>query len=268
MSGKIRTRRGSRLATAPFLMSAAVAASVLSVYTSANAATPESYTGADGGSYTTATNWSPDSLVPNTSAFDAIINQSPGVTVNLGPGISVSVDSLTLGVGNTLAIQNNSQYTITGGTLSNNGVLSLLAGGNNAALAFTGDALISGAGTISLGSAVDDNTNAQIMNNNSGVLTIAATQVIEGAGQVGAANTDIINNGTIIASLSAGLILQGNSAGFTNNGLLLATGGNTLFLRSTGFINNSIIEAADLSFVRLDNGRQCVRRNADHRRQR
>jgi len=59
---------------------------------------------------------------------------------------------------------------------------------------------------------------------------IGASQLVQGAGQIGLGQTTITNNGTITANQSAGMTISPNSGGFTNGKLVEATSGSTLTL--------------------------------------
>ncbi len=153
------------------------------------------------------------------------------------------------GVTNTgsLNIINNSGIVL-GDTLTNNGSVNLISSGNVTDIALSGSQSILGSGPI-----VMSNTRANRIYGSGATLTLGGAQTITGAGTIGAgaANFSLANQGTIVASCNAGLLINA-SAGVTNTGTLRADGG-TLSLQT--IVNSGgAIEARNGSVVQLLNG--------------
>ena len=132
----------------------------------------------------------------------------------------------------------NNQGTLTVvGTITNNGTIALQSGNQNT------DFVIGAAGVTLNG------TGTLEMSNNAGnriygaagtdVLT-NSTEIIQGAGQLGAGTLTFINSasGTVDANLTATLVLNTGANVVTNSGLLESTGGGGLVIQSTT-VNNS-----------------------------
>ena len=193
-------------------------------------------------------------VVPNGSGYDAYIT-------GIGGGITVQVDggydicNLTLGYGNTLAIQNgvwaNLGYEGGLSSITNNGTIALDANGSSTKLILAGNVDLEGSGVLSLGA-----NNRQIINYISGAssyyLKNGANHTIIGTGYVGELGMAIINDGTITASGGSLYIYAGWEAGkLTNNGILQAVDGATLYLSDGTFTNNNVIRATNGSTVAL-----------------
>jgi hypothetical protein len=109
----------------------------------------------------------------------------------------------------------NGNKTILIGTITNNGVMNVLAGGamnisGPVTLAGTGGVTVSNGGTI----ADDAGGNAQ--------LTIANGQSVFGDGAIGNGHLTLVNNGTIESDSGGGTLTINTPGGFTNNGALTA----------------------------------------------
>src|SRR4029077_17829809 len=119
----------------------------------------------------------------------------------------------------------------------------------------TGAAAINGTGTISLSNTTANRILGATV---SGVeiLTQGASHTIQGAGQVGAGFMGLINNGVIDANLSNALTIDpsnvdtdGAGADVLNNGTLRGSGSAGLSLAGGDFKNLGTIEALDGSAV-------------------
>ena len=148
----------------------------------------------------------------------------------------------------TFNVVNNSGIVLVG-TLTNNGTINLNSAGNSTDIALTGSQSILGAGVINL-----SNTTANRIYGAGSTLTLGSAQTITGAGTLGAGSAGfaLANQGTIIASSSAGLLINA-AAGVTNTGTLRADGG-TLSLQTTINSGGGAIEALNGSQVQLLNG--------------
>ncbi|MBK9571447.1 MAG: hypothetical protein IPO43_01420 [Rhodoferax sp.] len=143
----------------------------------------------------------------------------------------------------------NNSFVNLDGNLVNNGTVNLQSLGNVTDLTVTGARTISGTGIINL-----SNTQANRINGTGGTLTLGSGQTLQGAGTIGAgsAGFGLVNQGTVIASSNAGLLINA-TAGVTNTGTLRADGG-ALQLQTTVNSAGGNIEALNGSQVQLLNG--------------
>jgi fibronectin-binding autotransporter adhesin len=181
-----------------------------------------------------------------------------GVTLNGGTISSsnsnvITADNSDFGTGITITtgsqvnLDNNNALDVTGGTLTNNGTITInpQAGGNGTLLTFTADTLLTGTGSIVLHSG---GGNAQINTSSTVTLTQASTHTISGFGEI---NATLINKGTVDANAS-GQTLSVNGP-TTNDGLLEATGAGTLAINGAvtlgagGQVTAGIISAINVN---------------------
>lgn len=143
----------------------------------------------------------------------------------------------------------NNSFVNLDGSLTNTGTFNLQSAGNATDLVITGARTITGSGVINL-----SNTQANRIHGSGGTLTLGSAQTLQGAGTIGAAAAGFgfVNQGTVIASQSAGLLINA-AAGVTNTGALRADGG-TLQLQTTVNSGGGSIEARNGSQVQLLNG--------------
>ena len=162
-------------------------------------------------------------------------------TVNtgvLGPAVnnSITLDGSTHGaitiVGTYSAVNNTSSVLI--GTIKNTGTIQVAAAANNTFLTISGAVSFTGAGTVTLSSA---NGGIPIINEtgNGAVLT-NVDNTIQGVGQIGNNGLAVVNQSTILANQTPGVLLL-NSASLTNQGLFEAIAGGTMQPSTT--INNA-----------------------------
>jgi hypothetical protein len=189
-----------------------------------------------------------------------------GSTVYLQNGVTVVGGSLTgsgtfvesgnstlsgLTNASTIQVQNNNAMYLTGNIL-NNGSIQLNSGGNNTDLILNGNVALNGTGNVTL----SNNGNNFIYGAvGSDVLTVASTQTIQGAGNIGSNQMTLVNNGTINGNASSGLTIQA-SGGTTNAGLIEATNGGSLTLLGGTITNTGTgsISAGAGTTVNLTNG--------------
>lgn len=145
-------------------------------------------------------------------------------------------------------VVNNSFLTLDG-NLTNHGSVNLQSLGNATDLVVTGARTIGGSGVINL-----SNTQANRIHGAGGTLTLGGAQTLQGAGTIGAgaAGFGLVNQGTVIASQSAGLLINA-AAGVTSTGTLRADGG-PLQLQTTIDSGGGSIEARNGSQVQLLHG--------------
>jgi fibronectin-binding autotransporter adhesin len=130
----------------------------------------------------------------------------------------------------TLNVQNNGEILSTG-TITNNGTITLQGGGNQTYFYAPNATVLTGTGTLVLGS-----TNNQYTGNVDGPGGFTNDETITGAGTI---DTGVfVNNGTINANVSGQtLVLQSLSAGTANTKTMEATSGGTLELNGSSWNN-------------------------------
>ena len=160
------------------------------------------------------------------SSATGLIHTVSGTNV-IGPGLSNPV-------GGILALDNNTVLTFTAGSYANAGAINLNSQGNATELMISGgDVTLTGTGTVSL-----SNTTANLILGAVGTeRLINPTGTIQGAGQIGANQMGLVNNGLISANLSQPLIVDPSAAGVANTGTMQAAGGATLQLQGGTFTN-------------------------------
>jgi hypothetical protein len=171
---------------------------------------------------------------------------SSGGAIATAAGTTSSLSAVTNA--GTLNVVNNSFVNLDG-NLVNNGTVNMQSLGNATDLIITGARTISGSGVINL-----SNTSSNRLRGAGGTLTLGSGQTLQGAGTIGAgeAGFSLVNQGTVIATQSLGLLINA-PAGVTNTGTLRADGG-TLGLQSTINSGGGNIEARNGSQVQLLNG--------------
>ncbi len=201
---------------------------------------------------------------PSTVAFNAIIDDGDtAVTVTLN--VNPTIGNLTVGADDKLLFADSFDLRVTGGSLVNNGIISLNAmSASNTDLNFTAAVTtLSGSGTLSLGGASQNRvTNSSVTNE----LINSATHTIAGGGQLGFNGMKITNQGTIDANLAgATMVVDPSSSNAVNTGTMRATGGGILRLQGGVFTNTG---GVILRAQWLDRGalRRRRRRRIDHYR--
>ncbi|MGD0461038.1 MAG: PEP-CTERM sorting domain-containing protein [Tepidisphaeraceae bacterium] len=180
------------------------------------------WVGSSSANWSAAANWNPSNTDPSNgnasiSDFDVIINSV--LTPNVEPVLNVSatIDTLALGTGATLDIQDNTTLTVNGPTLTNNGMIIVNYNQSYPSTLDLVSGTLSGSGSITL----DDGGTSAVL---AGAFTQSSGHTINGLGTVTAALT---NNGTVNANVSGNtLSLQTNN--MTNNNLMEATSGANL----------------------------------------
>ncbi len=118
--------------------------------------------------------------------------------------------------------------TALSGTITNNGTITFASIGDPTSLFLGGDVTLAGSGTLTL-----DNTGLDLVGSLQfgDTLTIGVSQTIQGGGNLGDGQTNIVNNGTITANGSIPLqLIGGDGVTFTNNGVLQEIGTSQLQL--------------------------------------
>lgn len=143
----------------------------------------------------------------------------------------------------------NSVLVDLAGTIQNTGTgMTLGSTGSVTQFEINGEVTLSGGGNLLMGN--------HLLNRIAGVDPLARlvneNNLVSGSGSLGLNSLELVNRATIRANQSVALTIDPNSAGVTNEGLLLATNGATLALDSGIYVNTTgTIRAEDLSLVTL-----------------
>jgi hypothetical protein len=215
-------------ATGELFQAAVLTALVAAVSASPSHAVTWTWTGlGDGSSWNRKENWNPNTAYPrnNGTHYDATIPGGANVSVNT----FADVDTVTVGSGATVNIQNLCRLGIEAGSLTNNGTLKLSgAPGDNCRLVFTGDATLSGSGRVEMSAFTSNSMEGD------GANKVTSYNTISGAGRIGkdmGAGLSFANYGIIEATHSgAALTLDpdddpAGGTGFFNYNILRAAGG-------------------------------------------
>ena len=163
-------------------------------------------------------------------------NVKGGTLTTVGTGVidvynGSTLNGLTISAGSNVTLLDNSS-TILVGTITDNGTLNLSSGGDNTEVQLSGNVTLAGTGKL-----IMTNNGANRVYAPSGTNALINGITIQGAGQIGLAFTGIVNNGTINANGSAGIALDTNSTGLTNNGTLQTGAGDTMHVFGGPFSN-------------------------------
>ncbi len=146
-----------------------------------------------------------------------------GTYIENGAGGYATLTGLTNA--STVQITNNTELNLAG-TIVNNGSIQENSSNNNTDLIIQGNVALNGTGTVTM----SNNGNNFIYGAaGTDILTVASTQTIQGAGNIGSNQMTLVNNGTIDGNVSNALIIQA-SGNTTNTNTLEATAGGTLTL--------------------------------------
>lgn len=186
--------------------------------------------------------------VPTTG--DIVTISAAGSTVNLS-GATGLASTLLLGNGNILNVA-NTDLLVTGGALTNNGVINF--GANTRFRADNTALSIDGTGTITL-----DNTSGYArIGEFGGTFTFGSGQTVNGSGELGFNSTSFTNNGLISADVNGRMLTvdtaggSGSAVSFTNAGTMQATGGGTLTFAGGAYDNSGhVIQAVNGGTVRF-----------------
>ena len=164
------------------------------------------------GDWTTAADWTPNS-VPNSTGTDVCITNGTGVVTLT---TSQSVGKLQIGAGNGLNITTGTLYS--GGSIQNDGAFT-----NSSFMVLANDVTLSGTGALTL-------SGGQIGTNGT-AFTLTNQSTIQGSGVIGSnvgadyQNLGFSNSGTVNANASGGtLSIQGTGGTIINSGVLEAHG--------------------------------------------
>ncbi len=160
-----------------------------------------------------------------------------GTSAVTGDG-NFSVVNLTLATGNSLTFDLNTQFNVSGPTVSNAGAITLNGGsGTNSYLILNGNTTLQGGGTITL-STGGGGGSTYIEQGVGGVTLTNVDNTIMGNGIIGNSGLALSNAGTINANVSGQALTLNGSGGITNTKLIEATNGGVLQLSSVA-VNNA-----------------------------
>jgi len=146
-----------------------------------------------------------------------------GTYVENGQGGYATLTGLTNA--STIQIANNTVLNLAG-TIVNNGSIQENSSGNSTELIIQGNVALNGTGNVTLSNNGNNNIYGEA---GTDILTVASTQTIQGAGNVGSNQMTLANNGTIDGNVSNTLVIQA-SGGTTNTNTIEATAGGTVTL--------------------------------------
>ncbi|MCA9290285.1 MAG: hypothetical protein KDA25_04095 [Phycisphaerales bacterium] len=121
-------------------------------------------------------------------------------------------------------------------TLTIDGSVEVASTGAFTQIVATGDAALDGTGTITL-----NHGNARIYSGSGGLITFGPDLTVRGGGKIGVNQTQIRNEGTIIADLAAALTIDLVGAGLDNLGVMHVTGDGALDVLPSTFTNSGDI---------------------------
>ena len=213
-------------------------------------------------------NWTPGIIPNNTglTTYDVFIDGGKAVnsfvTMTSGP---TSINNLTIGTGDSLLIGTGKRLILVGGpgagTISNDGMLIIYGGFANTDLRIDGDVTLSGSGSVS----TIDVPNGRIVGMAAANrLTNAFGHTIQGAGQIGANQMALTNDGTMLANLDSVMTINPSASGAVNGatGTWRASGSGGMTLTDGTFTNNGTVEALSGSKVIFDGSATVTNYNA------
>ncbi len=209
------------------------------------------------GDFTTPANWS--SGVPTSTTDASVTNGTSGTPsiVNLLLSETGATQNLTLGSFDTLNVELGATLNVSGSLITNNGALTVTGGGGaNGFLGLGNNVTLTGAGALSLGYS-GSGAGAAFIEQTTGGVTLTNKSTIQGDGVIGNGGLTVDNAsaGTIDANVSGEFLTLNASGGWTNAGLLEATGGgSTLDINGITVANSGgNITAGSGSTVNLTN---------------
>jgi fibronectin-binding autotransporter adhesin len=163
-------------------------------------------------------------------AGSTITNSATG-TIEIAAGTNALGGAINNAAGGLFEIDNGAILNLGGGAYSKLGTVELNSTGNFTELVLQGNVTLTG-GTVTLSNNSQNYIFGQVATD-----TLTNEETIQGAGQIGHGQMQLINTGTINSNSSAGITIAANQ-GITNTGTLEATNGSTLVLSGSGTINN------------------------------
>jgi Hint domain len=194
-------------------------------------------------------------LYNGTTVTGGTLTATNGGALATVSGYTVTLSNLTISAGSTYTGQNNS-VTYLNGTIDNAGTLAIAGTNNGTELRVEGGQTLTlmGGGTVSL--AGTGNNLIRDANLSSGEL-VNVNNTIEGGGNIGDGQMALDNQagGTIDATSASGLTLDPDGVGYTNEGLIEATGGGLLTLEGSSLTQTggTLLASGTGSIVQLNN---------------
>src|SRR6202011_4072460 len=172
----------------------------------------------------------------NTTINTAVPNSTTGIIEVIGGGNTIA-GALTNPAGGQVKIDNGSNLTMAGSSISNAGAITLNSIAYATQLLIGANVTISGTGTLTM-----SNSSANSIQGVAGTEVLTNKSTIQGAGNIGNGLLGLVNAGTIIANQPTELFIQPNGAvggGFNNTGTLTVNSGSTLDITGGTFKNFS-----------------------------
>ena len=173
-------------------------------------------------------------LVEGSTIFGGEINIDPTASATFIT--SSNLDAVTI---NGDVTHNNNQTVDIFNGLTLNGTWNMNGAGNDTNLLIHGNQSILGNGEI-----VMSNNLSNVLRPNGGndILTIGENITVRGAGTLVKNFGGMVNNGTIIADQTTKILIDTDTEGFNQNGILRATGSGGLHILNTPFTNTNGID--------------------------
>jgi hypothetical protein len=202
------------------------------------------------GNWNAAANWAGG--IPNSSAFDVLIDGGTAGNSAVTLDISPTINSLVIDAGDALTLKNGTTLTTASrGTV--NGTLTFASTGTSTALNFTGPATLSGSGQVVFGVAALSSNNRI---SGSGSLTIASGLSIRNGATSGIIEVNALTNQGVISAETAGQTLTVSSTSVTNSATLRAAAGGTLTITNgmtgSGTVQVDVAGTFRAPFIRQD----------------
>jgi CO dehydrogenase/acetyl-CoA synthase beta subunit len=194
---------------------------------SANANTLSLTTSTINGGAVTLTGASTLQLNSSTIHSGSTLTNSATGTIEVMTGTNTLGGTINNSAGGTFKIDNGAFLDLEAGTYSQLGTVQLNSSGSFTELVLLGNVTLSG-GTLTLSNNINNYIYGSVATD---ILTNQET--IQGAGNIGNAQTGLVNSGTINANASNNLVISVSSSDFNNTGTIEATGG-TLTIQGPG----------------------------------
>src|SRR5258708_36866622 len=188
------------------------------------------------GNWSNPANWT--SGVPNGN-FNALIDGGNAAVSPVTLDINASIVNLTVDSDDSLTLNNGTILTVTGGSITNNGVMKLNGGGGaNGLLDVNSNVTLKGGGTLTL-SAATGGGSAFIQQGVGGVTLTNTNDVIQGTGIIGNGGLTLVNQsgGTLFANVSSQTLFISGSGNITNTGTMKVTSGSAMHVTNGHFTN-------------------------------
>jgi PEP-CTERM motif len=163
-----------------------------------------------------------------------------------------TLNSVTISSGSTYTSGNNTEVLVSG-TLTNNGVIQITSGANNAIMGLNATTLLTGGGTLTM---TEASTGGVFIEQTAGGITLEnVNNLIQGAGIIGNGGLAFQNDaaGTVNANVSGQTLFMNGSGNVINLGVMKATNGGTLEFDSDSVANTGTSISANGGTVQFNN---------------